>query len=127
MDQPGEQAGDPSGPPDYPFVPVPTAVLYDERLDAGAVRLWAILFQVQVTQSAGGKGPFEMSQASMIELGNASKPTVKRWRDQLVDAGWLEETALRGFGLINLYTVHTPGQQVPTEASPSPAGPAEGQ
>jgi hypothetical protein len=111
------------GQPDYPYVPLPTAVLYDERLDAGAVRLYVILFQVQAT---GGR-PFEMKQAEMVELGGASAPTVKRWRDQLVDAGWLEETALRGFGLTNLYQVNTPGQQVgqvPAEASPPPTGPA---
>ena len=109
------------GQPDYPYVPLPTAVLYDDRLDVGAVRLYAVLFQVQTT---GGGGPFEMKQAEMVELGGASAPTVKRWRDQLVEAGWLEETALRGFGLINLYQVRTPGKQVPAEASPPPTGPA---
>ncbi|WP_193614319.1 hypothetical protein [Nocardioides lijunqiniae] len=91
----------------YPHVPVPTAILLDEDLSDSAKVLWALLYQVAITSRGN---PFEMTIEDMMELSRAAKGSVIKRKKELVDAGWLEETALRGLGLANLYSIAAPGE-----------------
>ena len=89
-----------------PFVPLPTALLPDDSISAPAKVLWAMLYQVQQT---GGGGPFEMKLDQMIALAGGARQSVINRKKELVEAGWLAETALRGLGLTNIYEVLIPG------------------
>lgn len=99
----------------WPYVPFPTAILLDEHLSDAAKVLWALLYQVSLT---GDGGPFEMTVEEMMELSGGAKGSVIKRKKELVDAGWLEETALRGLGRANLYIVRTPEMHDDHAATP---------
>ena len=103
------------GPPPLPYVPMPLALVLDEDITAGAKMLWAALYMVQQT---GDGGPFEMTVKQMMSVAGGSNKSVIARKKELVDAGWLAETALRGLGLANVYEVLIPGQDVPAGAEP---------
>ena len=98
-----------------PFVPLPTALLLDDTIGAPAKVLWALLYQVQQT---GGGGPFEMKLEQMIALAGGARQSVVNRKKELVDSGWLAETALRGLGLTNIYEVLVPGLDSNVAAEP---------
>lgn len=98
--------------PPWPHVPLPLGLLLFEGISDSAKVLWALLYQVSVT---GGGASFEMSVEQMVSLSHGSKPSIIKRKKELVDAGWLDETALRGLGRTNLYTVRIPNSEVPAE------------
>ena len=107
-----ERSGDEGAPP-LPYVAMPTALVLDESITAGAKMLWAVLSMVQQT---GDGGPFEMTVKEMMGLAGGSNKSIISRKKELVDAGWLAETALRGLGLANIYEVLVPGTNVSAPA-----------
>lgn len=94
----------------WPHVQVPLALLADADISDGAKVLWALLRQYSLT---GGGEVFEMSQDEMATLCGASAPSVRKRRDELAAAGWLEVTVLPGLARRQHLTVLVPGQETP--------------
>lgn len=105
-----ENGGEPAG--DGTLLPVPVLVVLDQSVSPGAKLLWMQLYLVQRT----GERPFEMKIQEIMTLTGSSKGSIQKYRKELIEAGWLEETALRGLALTNLYEVKVPGQQVHSPA-----------
>lgn len=95
-----------------PHVPVPVDLLFDDAISDGAKMLWARLFRYAAT---GGGEAFEMSQEEMATLAASSAPSVRKRRDELVKAGWLEVVVLPGLARKQHLTVKVPGTAVSAE------------
>lgn len=97
----------------HPSVPMPVALLLDGSISEGAKVLWAMLFQYSLT---GGGEVFEMSQDEMASLSGASAPSVRKRRDELVKAGWLDVTVLPGLARKQHITVKVPDAGVSVDS-----------
>lgn len=95
-------------------IPVPVALMMDVKISGSAKHLWSVLWLFGAT---GGSMTFEIKVEQIMELMGGSKPSVIKWRRELVEAGWLEESAWRGVAQKNVYTVKT------IQSSDSPAEP----
>lgn len=93
-----------------PHVPMPVALLLDPDLSDAAKILWALLYQYSVT---GGGEAFEMSQDEMATLAGAATGSIRKRRDELVGAGWLEVVVLPGLARKQHLTVRIPGEHAP--------------
>lgn len=103
--------------PDTGYVPLPMGLLFHDSavtLDPGAKILWVALYHHQ--HHVAGGGSFAMSTKEMLHLVQASPPTMRKWREQLVDAGWLSEMVLQGHGVANMYEVLVPSSDVAQNA-----------
>lgn len=72
---------------DYPFAPIPEALLHDERVSGNAVRLYGVL-------ARHGLDPASCypSRKRLSSLMHVSESTVWRLVTELVDAGWVTLT-----------------------------------
>lgn len=93
-----------------PHVPMPVSLLLDPSVSDPAKVLWALLYRYSVT---GAGEAFEMSQDEMATLAGASAPSVRKRRDELVKAGWLEVVVLPGLARKQHLTVKVPGVEMP--------------
>ena len=99
---------------DTRHVDVPTSILYDTTLSAGAKVVWAMLasYQDLVQHEAalfdGAVVGFEMSASQLATLAGKSLATTERFLKELREAGLLEVIAGgQGGGRANIWRVHT--------------------
>lgn len=102
--------GSPTPPAGAPFqhVAIPLALLHDQDISEGAKVLWALLYQVSLTDDGN---TFEMTFDELIALTGVTRPSLAKRRDELVASGWISAMVPRGLGRKQQFTVHTPDER----------------
>ena len=96
--------------PSLPFAAIPLAAIHDDRLSAGAIRVYG-----ELLDHGRRKGYCWPSQARIAERARCSERSVRTYLRQLEAAGYITTTR-RGRELTNLYVITTSERQKqPTE------------